>query len=87
MSNNGTNDARELEILAIQSMMSTEGGRDFAYRILEQCGFMSDAFDPVAVVHARNTGAQGVGLWLQRELMEANLDNYLKMIKEHVDNE
>lgn len=78
----GMTDARKLEILAIQSIMASEGGRKFMQSILAQTGVGVSAFDPDPYIHARNAGTQVVGHWLMQELQLAAPDQYLRMLKE-----
>lgn len=85
MANSGTNDARELEIDAIRVIMSSEGGRGFLNRLLQETGLDRSSFDNDPITHARNAGQRSVGVWLRDELIEADLDLYLRMIKEYHD--
>ena len=85
MGANGIDNARELEILYIQGMMSSKDGRSFMYRMLEQSGVMHDSFTPDPYTHAHKAGQRSTGVWLQNELMEASFENYMTMLKEHKD--
>lgn len=78
-----SNNARELEILAIQSIMSNKDGRNVFWRILEQAGLFDDTFDSDPYLHARNAGKRSTGVWLQNELKDVAPGSYLTMLKEH----
>lgn len=79
---NKSND-RELELYTISQLMSTEHGRKFMFRCLQHCGFFENIFNIHANQHAFNAGLRSHGVWLERELREANLDNYLRMLGEN----
>lgn len=81
----GTDNARELEILQIQSIMSQEAGRNFMWRLLRQSGVMFDNFDADPTVNAMLSGKRSIGIWLQQELQEAAPGSYLTMMKEGFD--
>lgn len=76
---------REFEILSVQDVMKTEGGRDFMWRILDSAGFFDDVFSADPYVNARNAGVRSQGVWLYNELLDASPVNVMKMIKEHTD--
>lgn len=82
----GTDNAHNLEFLQIQSIMSTEAGRHFVYRILEQSGVFSDGFDRDPCANARLSGRRSIGIWLQNELQEATPERYVTMLQEHMNN-
>lgn len=73
---------RALEIAEILSIMRTEGGRNFMYRILNMTGIDADMYSPDTHEHAKNAGLRQAGLWLRNELMEATPGEYLLMMKE-----
>ena len=78
------NDSRELELLTIRRLMSTENGRDFMWRCLQNCYTFSNVFDTDSHQHAYNAGRREHGIWLERELTEAAPEDYIKMRKEHL---
>lgn len=84
---NGIGDARKVEIVEIAVIMSTEGGRNFISRILDQCGTFSDTYDKDTHEHAKNAGRRQIGLWLQNELLEAAPLEYQLLLKERMTNE
>lgn len=54
-----------------------------AARLLDQCLVTAPVFSQNAMVMSANAGKQEIGLWLQEQLREADLDNYLKMQTEN----
>lgn len=78
-------DERELQLYTIRSLMRLEQGRDFMWRCLQECQTFVNIFDVDQVVHAHRSGQREVGLWLESELKEAAPDEYLRMLKEHID--
>lgn len=82
---NGTDNAHDIEILEIQSIMSTEAGRRFMWRLLERTGVNSDRFNPDPYRNAHQSGERSIGIWLQRELEEAAPGSYMTMIKENLE--
>lgn len=76
---------REIELAEFASIMGDVNGRKVLRRILDLSGAETDTFHPDPMVHAKNAGARQVGLWLKRELMEADLGRYLKMMTETED--
>ena len=76
---------REAQLLSISNIMASEGGRDFMWRYLQQSYVFVSVFDVDPIQHAYNAGRREVGLFLQREVKEAAPDQYIMMIKEHID--
>jgi hypothetical protein len=76
--------SRDLELLTIRQLMKTENGRGFMYRCLQNCCVFENIFDVDPVRHAYRAGLRDHGLWLERELKEASPDDYIKMLKEHI---
>jgi hypothetical protein len=77
-------ETRELELLAIRSIMRTENGRAFMYRCLSNCGTYSDTFSIDTNQHIYNAGQRRHGLWLDGELKSAATDDYFKMLREAI---
>ena len=63
--------------------MSTEQGRRVTARILREAMINLSVFNQNAMVMSANAGKQELGLWLARELREADLTNYLRMQSEN----
>jgi len=76
------NSSRGLELLTIENIMKIENGRKFMLNLLHYCGVSETMFDKDPIQHAFNGGKRSVGLHLERELKEASLHYYLKMIEE-----
>lgn len=76
--------SRELELLVIRQTMKTENGRHFMWRCLQNCCVHENIFSADSVQHAYNAGMRSHGLWLEAELKEAAPDDYIKMLKEHI---
>ncbi len=79
----GNSKEREVELLAMRNLMKHESGRDFMWRCLKKSCIFDNIFDKDPLTHAYRAGAREQGLWLERELKEAAIDEYLMMIKEH----
>ena len=80
----GTDNAQNLEFLQIQSIMSTENGRAFMYRLLARSGIFSDGFDKDPLMLARLSGRRSMGIELQNALKEATPERYVTMITENM---
>jgi len=76
--------SRELELLTIRNFMKTENGRSFMWRCLEDCSTFIGTFSSDPIQSAFNSGSRKHGLWLVMELKEAAPDEYVMMIKEHI---
>jgi hypothetical protein len=85
MSDTGNSDARSLELLAIQSIMSNEDGRHFMWRLLEYTGVSGSKFDNDPYRNAFNSGQQSVGEWLTEEMKQAAMGSYIEMLRENLD--
>lgn len=76
-------DSRDLELHNISKIMSTENGRSFMWRCLQNCSTFESIFSTDTQLHAFNAGARQHGVWLDAELREAATDDYFKMLKEN----
>lgn len=74
---------RDLELLAIQAIMSTKDGRHFIHRVLERAGIDVTSYDDNPQRHARNSGQRELGLWVLDEVRDAAFGSYIKMLEEH----
>ena len=81
----GTDNARKVELIAIDGIMSSESGRSFMMSLIEHTGVFTETFDADTHRHAKNAGRREIGLHLVRELKEASFDKYIMMIREHED--
>ena len=80
-----TSNARETELLTIRQIMRGENGRAFMWRSLQQTGILNNDFDRDPMLNAFYSGNREQGAWLIREMKEAAPEEYLKMLKEHLD--
>ncbi len=74
---------RELELLTMRNLMSSENGRAFMYRCLQNCYTFENIFSQDTLKNAHDSGLRSHGLWLDSELREASQDYYYKMLKEN----
>ena len=74
------------EELAIQNIMQTEGGRDFIWNQLQSCNVFESIFSSDLAQSGYNSGMRDAGVRLERVVKEAAPENYLKMIKENLNN-
>lgn len=73
--------ARIRELEDIVSVMETEAGRRFVWRILAKSGKDTCNFTGNSFVYF-NEGMRYVGIWTEAELKEASLELYFKMLEE-----
>lgn len=73
---------REQQLADLRSLMKTKSGRRLAFRILELTGVNRSSFTGNSTTFF-NEGQRNIGLWLTDELLNADTDAYLLMIKEH----
>lgn len=81
----GTDNAHDIEVSEIRSIMTTEAGRNFMWRLLQRTGVRIDTFNPDAMVNAHRCGERSIGIWLQNELQDAAPGSYMTMIKENLE--
>lgn len=79
------NKKRELELLTIRNIMSTENGRDFLYGQLYEAGVFISSFNADPILHAFIAGKRENGLRLEAELKEAAPKDYIRMLQEKID--
>tara|TARA_R110000764_G_scaffold43889_1_gene98741 strand:+ start:3762 stop:4034 length:273 start_codon:yes stop_codon:yes gene_type:complete len=77
------NSQRDLEIIAMAQVLSTENGRLFMWRCLQNCSVFESIYTSDATLHAFKSGKREHGLWLAAELKEAAPESYFKMLKEN----
>lgn len=73
---------REREIDDIRFLLSTEQGRRFYWRYLSVCGIYQQSADNSGSWTYFKEGQRSIGLILMNDLMEADTEAYVKMIKE-----
>ncbi len=77
--------AHTSESLAVQNMMTTEHGRNWIYKHLQDCGVFENIFDMDTHQHAYSAGKRQAGLQIESDLKSHAPVYYLKMIEEHID--
>lgn len=82
-------DTRDSQLLVerddLVQLLASEQGRRVAARILREAMTRQSVFNQNAMVMSANAGKQELGLWLARELRDADLTNYLRMQSENDD--
>ena len=80
----GGNKKHDPEVLAIENIMRTEGGRNFIWGQLQSCCVFESMFNTDPVQLGYNSGMRDAGVQLDRKVKEATPEYYLKMIKENI---
>ena len=73
---------RDTELEDWRLLLSKQWGRRLVWRILEQSGMYRTSFTGNSTTFF-NEGARNIGLWLVDEVLSADADQYLSMIKEN----
>jgi hypothetical protein len=73
---------RRGQLELISKMMSMPSGRDYFFDLLARCHIYHPSFAANALVMAYAEGERNIGLTLQADIMEANPDAFLLMLKE-----
>jgi len=73
---------REQELSDVKFILSTEQGRRFFWRYLSICGVFKNSFTGSSETFF-NEGKRLIGTTLLTEMVTADPDSYLKMIKQH----
>lgn len=73
------------ESLVISSMMQHQDIRKFLHEYISGCGVYETAFNNDPYQHSFNAGMRAAGLRLERELKENAPGDYIRMIKESLD--
>ena len=73
---------RERELADLLFILSTVQGRRLIWRYLSRCGIFKTSFVEDSNRTAYNEGERMIGLNLLADVMEADPDSYLKMMKE-----
>lgn len=76
-------ESRRKELDDLRWLLGHPQGRRIALRLLDETGVFRSSFNHSGSLMAFNEGRRNIGLWLTGELMEANADGYLKVLKEH----
>ena len=73
---------RENELEEIRKILGTSQGKGFLWRLLKHCKVFDTISHHEPLAMSRMSGARDVGLWLIREIAEANPNGYLELVKE-----
>jgi hypothetical protein len=73
---------RDTELEDWRLLLSKQWGRRLVWRILEQSGMYRTSFTGNSTTFF-NEGARNIGLWLVDEVLSADTEQYLSMIKEN----
>ncbi len=73
---------REKELNDLRFVLSTPQGRRVMFNIMAECKTFRSILHPSGSMVYYNAGQQDIGHWLQKEIIEADTDAYLKILKE-----
>lgn len=73
--------ARDLELDDLRSVLKTDAGRRVIWRLLTKCRTFESVFEQSSKIYY-NAGAQDLGHFIMSEIVEANEDFLLIMMKE-----
>lgn len=73
---------RETELGDLRQLLSTKWGRRLVWRILDKTGQYRTSFTGNSTTFF-NEGQRNIGLWLVDEVLSADTERYLLMIKEN----
>ena len=74
---------REREREEIRELIRSSFGRRFLWRILTQCKIFSTTSHHNPHLMAVASGSRDVGLWLLKEINEADGEGYIKLVREN----
>lgn len=74
-------DRRNQELNDIRTVLSTVSGRRLLWRMMEHTKTFGSIWEPSAKIHY-NSGKQDVGHFIMAEIMEADPNLFMKMMKE-----
>jgi hypothetical protein len=72
------------ESLVVYGLMSTENGREWVYKHLQDCGVFENIYDADTHKHAYSAGKRQAGLHIESDLKSHAPAYYLKMIEEQI---
>jgi len=76
-------DRRETELEDLKKLLGVEWGRRLAWRVLERAGIHRTSYTGNSTQTHFNEGARNLGCWFLDEIMIADLDAYLMVLKEN----
>ncbi len=74
---------RDQELEDLRRILDMAGGRNFIWRLLEQCGVYKTSHTGEALETAFNEGKRQMGLWALEEIFDASPHTYALMQKEN----
>lgn len=75
-------DIRSQEIKDLRYVLESEQGRRFLWRLMAECKTFSSIWETSAKIHY-NAGQQDLGHFLMAEIIEANENSFMQMMKEN----
>ena len=78
---------RDREKEEIKQILATPFGRRFLWRVLRECGLWKTFSYDGAHDMAIKSGRRDIGLWLIKEIDEADKNGYMKLIQEDLKND
>lgn len=76
---------RKQELADLKYVLASEQGRRLVWRLMGKCKTFSSIWETSAKIHY-NAGQQDLGHFLLAEVMEANSESFLQMMKENKEN-
>jgi hypothetical protein len=76
-------DKRRQELKDIKTVLANVSGRRLIWKILERCGTFNSIFNTDPLVMANYSGQQDLGHYLMAEIVEADENLLLKLMKEN----
>jgi len=77
---------RDNELEEVRQLLRTPYGRKFLWRVISECGVFKTLSYDEELGMAIKSGRRDIGLWLLREIDEADKNGYLKLIQEDLNN-
>lgn len=76
-------DLRKQQLNDIRTVLSNASGRRFVWRLLERCRTFSTVFSPELSTMSYNSGQQDFGHFLMSEIVNADENLLLKLMKDN----
>lgn len=80
-------EVRREEKLELKELLRYPSFRKLVWRMLSRCDIYSDGFAADHAAASFLSGKRNIGLWLVRELMEADPESYLMMQIENMEDQ
>lgn len=78
-------DRRKEEVADLKFILSTVQGKRFLWRLLEQCKTFESVFSPESMRMSYSAGRQDLGHYLMAEIMDAEPEAFIEMMKQKGD--